>query len=155
MSLQSKSCLDWTRVPEAADSRCGPGNSRSRDDGDAGCGEIRSEGRLDYPSGCYSRSLITWVRKIELKVPQDRQGRFSTELFESTSARTRRWCWGPGGNGRARRLDAEGEAGHRGAGWLLGLGDQRDQQAAGCVAEGVLRAQAQGTVPLSDPGCAL
>ncbi len=42
----------------------------------------RVEGRLGCRSGYYPRSLITWVGKIELKVPQDRQGRFSTELFE-------------------------------------------------------------------------
>jgi transposase-like protein len=42
----------------------------------------RTEGRLGYRSGSYGRSLITRVGKIELKVPQDRQGRFSTELFE-------------------------------------------------------------------------
>ena len=42
----------------------------------------RTEGRLGYRSGYYLRSLITRVGKIELKVPQDRQGRFSTELFE-------------------------------------------------------------------------
>lgn len=42
----------------------------------------RSEHRLGYRSGYYSRSLITRVGKIELQVPQDRQGRFSTEVFE-------------------------------------------------------------------------
>jgi putative transposase len=42
----------------------------------------RAEGRLGYRSGRYSRSLVTRFGKIELKVPQDRQGRFSTELFE-------------------------------------------------------------------------
>jgi hypothetical protein len=42
----------------------------------------RAEGRLGYRSGYYPRSLITRVGKIELKVPQDRAGRFSTELFE-------------------------------------------------------------------------
>jgi putative transposase len=42
----------------------------------------RSEGRLGYRSGYYSRSLITRVGVLELRVPQDRQGRFSTELFE-------------------------------------------------------------------------
>src|SRR5262245_22343440 len=40
------------------------------------------EGRLGYRSGHYSRSLVTRIGKIELRVPQDRQGRFSTELFE-------------------------------------------------------------------------
>jgi putative transposase len=42
----------------------------------------RVESRLGYRSGYYTRSLITRVGKIELRVPQDRQGRFSTELFE-------------------------------------------------------------------------
>jgi len=42
----------------------------------------RVEGRLGYRSGYYTRSLITRIGKIELRVPQDRQGRFSTELFE-------------------------------------------------------------------------
>jgi putative transposase len=47
----------------------------------AGKGE-RSEGRLGYRSGYYSRALITRVGALELRIPQDRQGRFSTELFE-------------------------------------------------------------------------
>jgi putative transposase len=42
----------------------------------------RSETRLGYRSGYYSRFLITRIGKFELRVPQDRQGRFSTELFE-------------------------------------------------------------------------
>src|SRR5689334_12229971 len=42
----------------------------------------RSAGRLGYRSGYYGRSLITRVGTLELRVPQDRQGRFSTELFE-------------------------------------------------------------------------
>jgi putative transposase len=42
----------------------------------------RIEGRLGYRSGYYSRSLVTRVGVLELRVPQDRQGRFSTELFE-------------------------------------------------------------------------
>lgn len=42
----------------------------------------RSEGRLGYRSGYYGRSLVTRVGLLELRVPQDRQGRFSTELFE-------------------------------------------------------------------------
>lgn len=42
----------------------------------------RSEGRLGYRSGSYARSLITRVGTLELRVPQDRAGRFSTELFE-------------------------------------------------------------------------
>jgi putative transposase len=42
----------------------------------------RSETRLSYRSGYYSRSLITRVGTLELRVPQDRDGRFSTELCE-------------------------------------------------------------------------
>ena len=42
----------------------------------------RSETRLGYRSGYYHRTLITRVGKLELRVPQDRQGRFRTEVFE-------------------------------------------------------------------------
>ena len=42
----------------------------------------RTETRLGYPAGYYQRSLITRVGTLELRVPQDRAGRFSTELFE-------------------------------------------------------------------------
>jgi putative transposase len=47
----------------------------------AGKGE-RTESRIGYRSGYYHRTLITRVGKLELRVPQDRQGRFSTEVFE-------------------------------------------------------------------------
>ena len=42
----------------------------------------RTEGRLGYRSGYYSRTLVTRVGRLELRVPQDREGRFSTEMFE-------------------------------------------------------------------------
>jgi putative transposase len=51
----------------------------------AGKGE-RREGRLDYRSGYYKRGLITRLGKIELRVPQDRQGRFSRELNACSSS---------------------------------------------------------------------
>src|SRR5215208_5282440 len=47
----------------------------------AGKGE-RTPARLGYRAGYYSRTLVTRVGKLELRVPQDRDGRFSTELFE-------------------------------------------------------------------------
>jgi len=47
----------------------------------AGKGE-RTAARLGYRSGYYSRTLVTRVGKLELRVPQDRDGHFSTELFE-------------------------------------------------------------------------
>ena len=42
----------------------------------------RTEGRMGYRSGYYVRNLVTRVGRLELRVPQDRQGRFSTQLFE-------------------------------------------------------------------------
>src|SRR4051794_23666508 len=42
----------------------------------------RTAGRQGYRSGYYGRTLITRVGKLELRVPKDRSGRFSTELFE-------------------------------------------------------------------------
>jgi putative transposase len=41
----------------------------------------RTEARLAYRSGYYPRSWVTRVGTLELRVPQDRAGRFSTELF--------------------------------------------------------------------------
>lgn len=42
----------------------------------------RSETRRGYRAGSYSRALITRIGKIELRVPRDREGRFSTQIFE-------------------------------------------------------------------------
>src|SRR6202047_3547274 len=42
----------------------------------------RTRSRQGYRSGYYGRTLITRVGKLELRVPQDRQGRFRTEVFE-------------------------------------------------------------------------
>ena len=42
----------------------------------------RSPSRLGYRAGYYERGLITRVGKIELRVPRDRNGEFSTSLFE-------------------------------------------------------------------------
>jgi transposase-like protein len=41
----------------------------------------RSAGRRGYRSGYYQRSLLTRVGTIELRVPQDRNGLFSTAVF--------------------------------------------------------------------------
>ena len=58
----------------------GPG---SRDDRDRGRGPgERTAVRTGYRSGYYSRGLVTRVGKLELRVPRDREGRFSTELFD-------------------------------------------------------------------------
>jgi putative transposase len=42
----------------------------------------RTPNRRGYRSGYYRRTFITRVGKLELRVPQDRQGHFRTELFE-------------------------------------------------------------------------
>jgi putative transposase len=42
----------------------------------------RTSSRLGYRSGYYTRSLVTRVGKLELRVPQDRRGQFSTQLFD-------------------------------------------------------------------------
>jgi transposase-like protein len=42
----------------------------------------RTGQRAGYRSGHYSRKLVTRVGTLELRVPQDRQGRFSTVVFE-------------------------------------------------------------------------
>ena len=42
----------------------------------------RSDARLGYRAGYYPRNFITRIGKLELRVPRDRSGQFSTELFE-------------------------------------------------------------------------
>jgi putative transposase len=42
----------------------------------------RTADRLGYRCGHYTRTLVTRVGKLVLRVPQDRQGRFRTEVFE-------------------------------------------------------------------------
>jgi putative transposase len=42
----------------------------------------RTASRQGYRSGYYNRTLVTRVGRLELRVPQDRQGRFRTEIFE-------------------------------------------------------------------------
>lgn len=42
----------------------------------------RTEGRRGYRSGYYHRGLVTRIGKLELRVPRDRSGEFSTALFE-------------------------------------------------------------------------
>ena len=42
----------------------------------------RTRDRVGYRAGHYPRSLVTRVGKLELRITGDRDGRFSTELFE-------------------------------------------------------------------------
>ena len=50
----------------------------------------RASSRQGYRSGYYGRTLITRVGKLELRVPQDRAGRFSTELYQAGCRADRR-----------------------------------------------------------------
>ena len=42
----------------------------------------RTESRNGYRAGYYGRNLVTRIGKLELRVPRDRNGEFSTALFE-------------------------------------------------------------------------
>ena len=42
----------------------------------------RTDARRGYRAGYYTRNLITRIGSIELRVPRDRDGLFSTELFD-------------------------------------------------------------------------
>ena len=42
----------------------------------------RTSNRLAYRSGYYQRTLVTRVGKVELGIPQDRNGIFRTEIFD-------------------------------------------------------------------------
>jgi hypothetical protein len=44
----------------------------------------RTMDRLGYRPGCYPRTLITRVGKIELRVPQDRQGHAALEQIQQS-----------------------------------------------------------------------
>ena len=69
--------------------------------------------RVGYRSGYYERSLVTRVGALELRVPQDRNGCFSTSVFERyqrsekalVAALVEMYVQGGG-------LDPQGEAGH-------------------------------------------
>ena len=49
----------------------------------AGPGE-RNATRVGYRAGYYERGLVTRVGKIELRIPRDRSGEFSTSLSRGT-----------------------------------------------------------------------
>jgi Transposase, Mutator family len=83
MYRQSNSFWRRTGVPEAADPGRSARGSRGGDDGDSGRGKRGAHGRPVWLSLRLLSTLADHaVGKIELRVPQDRQGRFSTELFE-------------------------------------------------------------------------
>jgi hypothetical protein len=124
----------------------------------AGKGE-RSATRLGYRSGYYERGLVTRVGKLELRVPQDRDGRFSTELFERyqrsekalVAALVEMYVQGVS----TRKVKAQDRGGDRGAvrPQLLRLRHQPHQQASRCRARPLRYTQARRGLPLPDPRC--
>ena len=69
----------------------------------------RTPSRLGYRSGYYGRTLVTRIGKLELRVPQDRAGRFSTELFERYQRSERALAAALAEMVRARCFDAQNE----------------------------------------------
>ena len=92
----------------------------------------RSSNRVGYRSGYYGRTLVTRVGKLELRVPQDRQGRFRTEIFERYQ---RRESVGQRADRdvRAGRLDTEGEGCYGRAVWarIFRVDNQPDEPELG------------------------
>jgi putative hemolysin len=79
--------LHWTYIPAiflaTADPGTVAGGVGSENDRPLGAAKReRTAGRNGYRSGYSGRSLITRVGKLEVRVPQDRTGQFSTELLE-------------------------------------------------------------------------
>src|SRR4051812_49143214 len=78
----------------------------------------RSATRRGCRSGTYGRTLFTRVGPLELRVPQDRGGRFSTELFERYQRSEKALVAAPaemyvqGGSKRKGKAVTEGLCGH-------------------------------------------
>ena len=117
----------------------------------------RAVGRQGYRSGYYGRTLITRVGKLELRVPQDRTGRFSTELFERYQRSERALVaalaemYVQGVSTRKVKAITEELCGHS----FFGLRDQRHQPAAGCQSGAIRRPPVGRSLSLSDPRRAL
>ena len=53
----------------------------------------RSEDRQGYRNGYRRRELFTRVGRLSLRVPRDREGKFSTQLFERYQRSEKALCW--------------------------------------------------------------
>lgn len=93
----------------------------------------RVQGRLGYRAGYYTCGLITRVGKVQLRVPQDREGRFSSEVFQRYQRSERAPGLGFGGDVRQGGFDAQSQADHRAVvrAFDKRCGHQPDQQDAG------------------------
>jgi transposase-like protein len=81
----------------------------------AAAGE-RTSGRSGYRNGQYERELTTRVGRLELEVPRDREGTFSTQLFDRYQRSEKALVLSliaDGDGGGAGRLDAPREKDYR------------------------------------------
>jgi transposase-like protein len=73
----------------------------------------RSEARNGYRAGYYGRSLVSRIGKLELRVPRDRNGEFSTALFERYARSEKALVGALAEMYVAGRFHAQGESDHR------------------------------------------
>lgn len=73
----------------------------------------RTDDRVGYRNGYRARTLYTRVGPVTLLVPQTRDGSFSTDIYPALPAKRAGLCPSAHGNGRARRLHAQGLGDHR------------------------------------------
>lgn len=115
----------------------------------------RTEEQAGYRNGTRARTLYTRVGPVTLLVPQTRDGSFPTDMFRrATSGASRRSC-GADGDGRARRLDAQGIPDHRGIvrGELLETDGERAVRWAGCAWACLQRAATRRRVSVHSRRC--
>jgi transposase-like protein len=117
----------------------------------------RTEERVGYRSGFYPRTLVTRVGKLELRVPQDRAGKFSTVVFERyqrsekalVAALAQMYIQGV--STRKVKAITQELCGHDfSASSISSITGKLDKQLGK-----VCRTNLGGTLPLLDPGCAL
>jgi len=117
----------------------------------------RASSRQGYRSGYYGRTLVTRVGKLELRVPQDRAGRFSTELFERYQRSERALVaalaemYVQGVSTRKVKAITEELCGPQ----LFGFLDQCNEPAFGREFSAICRPFLSRSLPLSDPRRAL
>ncbi len=117
----------------------------------------RRASRTGYRSGHYRRTLVTRVGRIELRVPQDREGRFQTEVFERYQRSGKALV------GALAEMYVQGVSTRRvkeiteqlGRARVFGLGRKPDQRAAGRGAGEVRAAAAGGGISVPGAGRAL
>ncbi len=116
----------------------------------------RTQTRQGYRSGYYRRDLTMKVGEIELRVPQERSGQFSTRVFERYQRSEKALVAGGAvGDVCAGGLDASGEpTGGRSVRSRVFTGDDLGHGVeAGRVAEGVCGTSAGGGVSVCAAGC--